>query len=116
MIVVASVLAVGVGLVAFGVAPAPYVFGPLVGLVIWKVGRATFTSMRAEPAYVPDGSPPEPVDLEREQVVYRCAGCGTELLLLVRGTPVPPRHCGERMTEPPEVDAHDAVDRRLDQG
>lgn len=109
MLLLAVVLAVAVGLVASGAAPAPYVFGPLVGLAIWKVGSAMFVTLRSQPAHVPDGSPPEPLDLERERVVYHCEGCGAEVVLLVRGTPVPPRHCGERMTEHHEV-AHRDLD------
>lgn len=103
MLVVAGVLAVAIGLVAFDVAPAPYVFGPLVGLVIWKVGLATFASLRGGAAYIPDGSAPERVGADGERIVYWCEACGTELLLLARGTPVPPRHCGERMGERHEV-------------
>lgn len=111
MLVVAGILAVAIGLVAFGVAPAPYVFGPLVGVVIWKIGVATFASLRDGAAYVPDGSAPRPVGTDGERVVYWCEGCGTELLLLARGTPVPPRHCGERMTE-----RHEVAEGHLDRG
>jgi hypothetical protein len=104
-------LLVGVGvatlLVATGTVPAAYVFGPLGGLAIWKVGMATFGSLRAGAAYIPDG-PPVPVDTRVERICYWCEGCGAELLLLVRGTEVPPRHCGERMTERHEI-ARDAL-------
>jgi DNA-directed RNA polymerase subunit RPC12/RpoP len=98
-LVVAGVAAVGAALVIFDVVPAPYVFGPLLGVGIWSVGIATFGALRRGAAHVPDGSDPEPVDLTTERVTYWCEGCGAEVLLLVRGTPVAPRHCGERMTE-----------------
>ena len=89
-------------LVAFDVVEARYVFAPLLGLFIWRVGIASLGSLRRGAAYVPDG-PPEPVDPRDERITYWCGGCGAELLLLVRGAAVPPRHCGERMTERHEV-------------
>lgn len=98
----------GMGLLAFDVVDGPYVFGPLLGLAIWKVGSASFRSLRAGGPAIPDGSPPRPVDLRTERVSYWCEGCGAELLLLVRGTETPPRHCGERMVERREV-ARDAL-------
>jgi len=96
--------AVGIGvlLVLFDVVAARYVFAPLLGLLIWRFGIATFGSLRAGGAHIPDG-PAVPVDSSVERVTYWCSGCGAELLLLVRGAAVPPRHCGERMTERHEV-------------
>ena len=93
---------VGVLLVLLDVVEPRYVFAPLLGLLIWRMGIASFGSLRQGAAHIPDG-PPEPVDLATERVVYWCGGCGAELLLLVRGAAVPPRHCGERMTERREV-------------
>jgi DNA-directed RNA polymerase subunit RPC12/RpoP len=95
-------LVVGTALVVTGQVPAAYVFGPLGGLLIWRVGTATLGSLRRGASYIPDG-PPEPIDPSRERIVYWCEGCGAELLLLVRGTVMAPRHCGERMTERAEV-------------
>ncbi|MBA3372122.1 MAG: hypothetical protein M3493_07290 [Actinomycetota bacterium] len=96
------VVGVALALVAFDVVEARYVFAPLLGLFIWRVGIASLGSLRRGAAYVPDG-PPEPVDPRDERITYWCGGCGAELLLLVRGAAVPPRHCGERMTERHEV-------------
>lgn len=96
------VVVVGVLLVAFDVVPAAYIFGPLLGLLIYLVGVASLGSFRRGASYVPDG-PPQPVDVRAERTTYWCDGCGAEVLLLVRGTPVPPRHCGERMHERREV-------------
>jgi hypothetical protein len=92
----------GILLAMLGVVEARFVFAPLLGLFIWRLGIASFGSLRAGAAHIPDG-PPEPVDTAAERVVYWCDGCGTELLLLVRGAAVAPRHCGERMTERREV-------------
>lgn len=108
------VFLVGCALVVFDVVPAVYVFGPLLGLGIMRVGFASFGSLRRGASYIPDG-PPQPVDPQRERVVYWCAGCGAELLLLVRGTETAPRHCGERMTARDEV-AADAPRRAFDLG
>jgi hypothetical protein len=82
--------------------PAAYVFGPLGGLLIYRVGTASFRSLREGASYIPDG-PPVPVDPSTERTVYWCAGCGTEVLLLVRGTESAPRHCGESMTQRTEI-------------
>lgn len=93
---------VAVLLALTGAVPALYVFPPLAGLLVYCFGVATLGSLRRGASYVPDG-PPEPVDLRQERILYWCAGCGAELLLLVRGAESAPRHCGERMTERREV-------------
>ena len=93
---------VGILLVAVGAVEARFVFAPLLGLFIWRFGIATFGSLRAGGAHIPDG-PAVPVDTSVERVTYWCGGCGAELLLLVRGAAVAPRHCGERMTDRREV-------------
>lgn len=96
------VVAAGFLLAAFGVVPWPYVLAPLLGVSIYAFGIASLASFRRGMTAVPDG-PPVPLDVRAERVTYWCGGCGAELLLLVRGAPVPPRHCGERMTERREV-------------
>lgn len=82
--------------------PNAYVFAPLLGLAILWIGLGSLRSLQAGAAHVPSG-PPESVDPTVERTTYRCAGCGAEVLLLVRGTDMPPRHCGERMHERVEV-------------
>lgn len=93
---------VGLGLAVFGVVPPRYVFAPLLGLTIWRIGVASFASLRAGDTHLPDGDP-QPVDTRLERVTYWCSGCGAEFLLLVRGAATPPRHCGERTVERHEV-------------
>jgi DNA-directed RNA polymerase subunit RPC12/RpoP len=95
-------VALGLLLVAFDVLEPRYVVAPLMGLTIWRIGTASFASLRAGGAHIPDG-PPEPVDVRTERTTYYCTGCGAEWLLLVRGAEVPPRHCGERTVERREV-------------
>jgi hypothetical protein len=99
--VVWAVVLAGLGLVVFAGVPLAYVLGPLVGLLIAKIGLATFGAMRAG-AHTRDDAP-QPLDPRLERVTYSCEGCGAELLLLVRGTALPPRHCGERMAERHEI-------------
>lgn len=91
----------GLVLVVLGVEPA-YVFGPLLGLLIWRVGSSMFASLGARGTQATT-SAPMPVDPRAERTTYWCGECGAEVLLLVRGTDVPPRHCGERMVERREV-------------
>lgn len=102
-------LAIGVAVVVALVTPLhnEYVLAPLLGLAIWKVGTASLGSLHRGAAHIPSGDP-SPVDIRVERVTYWCEGCGAELLLLVRGTESPPRHCGERMVERQEV-AHDPL-------
>lgn len=96
------VVCLGLLLAALGVVETRYVFAPLLGLFIWRMGIASFGSLRHGGAHIPDG-PAVPVDVTAERVTYWCSGCGAELLLLVRGAAVAPRHCGERMSEHREV-------------
>ena len=100
-LVVAVVLG-ALALVALTDVRPAYVLGPLLGLALARVGLATFASLRGGAAHIPQGEP-EPVDPRLERVTYWCEACGAELLLLVRGTAMPPRHCGERMAERHEV-------------
>ena len=79
-----------------------YGLAPLLGVLIFRIGYGSLASFQAGADHIPSGDP-QPVDLAAERTVYWCQGCGAEALLLVRGTPIPPRHCGERMTERLEV-------------
>jgi len=38
-----------------------------------------------------------------ERTLFWCEECGTEVMLLVRGTPRGPSHCGQRMHERTEI-------------
>ena len=90
-------------LAALDIIEARWVFAPLMGLAILRVGLATFGQFGAGAAHIPSGDP-VPVDPRAERVTYWCSGCGAELLLLVRGAAeIAPRHCGEKMVERREV-------------
>lgn len=91
-----AALVLGVLVVVLTDVPSSYVFAPLLGLAILWFGLGSLRSLQAGAAHVPEGDP-APVDPTAERTTYWCAGCGAEVLLLVRGTESPPRHCGERM-------------------
>lgn len=104
-------LAVPIALLVVWLTPvrAEYVLAPLLGLAIWQVGVASLGSFRRGAAHIPSGDPVA-VDTQQERTTYWCQGCGTAVLLLVRGTESPPRHCGERMAERREVARGNSLD------
>lgn len=95
-------LVLGAVVVVLTGVPAAYVFAPLLGIAILWFGLGSLRSLQTGAAHIPDGDP-EQVDPTVERTTYWCAGCGAEVLLLVRGTESPPRHCGERMHERVEI-------------
>lgn len=67
--------------------------GLLIATLVIRWGLASMRPMRpGEKAY-------DPVDVVEESgvPVYACKACGTQLVLLRRGSDRPPRHCGEPM-------------------
>jgi len=77
-----------------------WVLAPLLG---WAMLTWLITSLRAltqRPSYLP-GDADAPVDAlaAGERTLFWCEECGTEVLLVVRGTKRPPTHCGQRMNE-----------------
>ncbi len=81
-----------------------FVLAPLLGWAFVAWAFASLRSMAAggTPAAVEGDNTPRPVTAS-ERVLYWCEECGTELLLVVRGSGVIPRHCGARMHERVEV-------------
>ena len=80
-----------------------WVLAPLLGFVLlrWLLGslRALVTDAKhldaQEAIATPVGSD--------ERTMFWCEECGTEVLLLVRGTARAPSHCGQRMHERTEI-------------
>jgi hypothetical protein len=70
--------------------------------IAW-VGWGMFRSLlRRTPRNVPLPEPETtPADV---RITYRCEECGTELLLLRKGSESPPRHCGEAMLRREEIE------------
>lgn len=64
-------------------------------VLLWKAGMATLNALSAPPA-----PPPEPGELRKVNVRYRCDVCGVELKLTLAPDedPPPPKHCLEDMT------------------
>ncbi len=70
--------------------------GLLLMVVLWKAGMATLHALSAPPAPLP-----EPGELRKLNVRYRCDVCGVELKMLLApdDDPPPPKHCLEEMIE-----------------
>ena len=64
-------------------------------VVLWKIGMTMLKALSAPPM-----PPPEPGEMRKVNVRYRCDVCGVELkLTLARDEdPPPPKHCLEDMT------------------
>lgn len=80
-----------------------WVFAPLLAyaLLRWSIAslRVLVTDARNLEA---QESTPAPVGTD-ERTLFWCEECGTEVLLLVRGTARAPSHCGQRMNERTEI-------------
>lgn len=80
-----------------------WVFAPVLAMALlaW-----TTASLRV---LVTDARHPDPEDVDPvtvgagERTLFWCEECGTEVLLLVRGTSRAPSHCGQRMHERTEI-------------
>lgn len=83
------VIAVSVGSVIW------FVFGLILMVVLWRIGMAMLQALSAPPA-----PPPEPGELRKVNVRFRCDVCGVELKMTMApdDDPTPPRHCLEDMT------------------
>ena len=80
-----------------------WVIAPLMGLAIWVWMRAMMRSfLRHGQTGIAAADEPEELPLD-ERVLYWCEECGTEVVLLVRGSGVAPRHCGTKMHERSEI-------------
>lgn len=81
-------LAVSVGTVVWTA------LGLLLMVVLFRFGMAILTALSAPPM-----PPPEPGELRKVNVKYRCDVCGVELKLTLAPDedPEPPKHCLEEM-------------------
>jgi hypothetical protein len=87
-------LAVVVAVVLFALGRGDVVVALLLGTVVLATGRAVFRGYSTTKG--PTG-PPVDVDEEGTLLVFACETCGEQLVLLRKGTDVPPRHCAEKM-------------------
>ena len=81
-----------------------WVFAPLLGFGIfrWCLGMLRGMVHDGRARVEAEVQQPRPVTGD-ERVLYWCEECGTELVLLVRGSGTPPRHCATRMHERAEL-------------
>ena len=63
--------------------------------VLWRTGMAMLHALSAPPV-----EPPEPGELRKVNMKYRCDVCGVELKLTLAPDedPPPPKHCLEEMS------------------
>ncbi|MCA1834276.1 MAG: hypothetical protein ABR548_06220 [Actinomycetota bacterium] len=79
-----------------------YVLAAFIGLFIAAIGFGTLRGLaRPRSAIKPEEA--VPVLKTGARITFYCETCGTELLLLRKGTDNPPRHCGEPMLKREEV-------------
>lgn len=104
-LVVAALVVAVAGIVGANVGWA-WVLGPVLG---WAVYTFIVTNLRGLAHGARMGAPDEdeigvPTAVaEDERTLFWCEECGTEVLLLVRGTSRAPSHCGQRMHERTEL-------------
>ena len=74
--------------------------GLVLMVVVWRMGMATLRALSAPPI-----DPPEPGELRKVNVKYRCDVCGVELKLTMApdDDPPPPKHCLEEMVLVPPL-------------
>lgn len=100
LLIPATLVAVVVGL-SFG---WKFVLAPLLGYAIFRWATGTLRAMvhDGQARVSAEEQQPRPVTGD-ERVLYWCEECGTELVLLVRGSGDPPRHCMAKMHERAEL-------------
>ena len=88
------VVAVAVAVVLIAAGRGDVVAAGALGALILATGRAVFRGYSVTKG--PTG-PPVDVTEEGSLLVFACETCGEQLVLLRKGTDVPPRHCAEKM-------------------
>jgi hypothetical protein len=80
-----------------------WVFAPLLGwaLMTWLIASLRVLVTDGKGRGDAEGGP-TPISGD-ERTLFWCEECGTEVMLLVRGTPRAPSHCGQRMHERTEL-------------
>ena len=91
---VGLLVAVVVAVVLIALGRGDVVAALLLGGLILATGRAVFRGYS-----ITKGPTGPAVDVEEEGtlLVFACETCGEQLVLLRKGTDVPPRHCAEKM-------------------
>jgi hypothetical protein len=79
-----------------------WVLAPLLGYVVFRWIIGSLRALVHDAKHDPGDAAPVPVSAD-ERTLFWCEECGTEVLLLVRGTSRAPSHCGQRMHERTEL-------------
>jgi hypothetical protein len=81
-----------------------WVGGPILGYVVYRfvIGNLRALVHAGRSGADDEDAEPTPVSGD-ERTLFWCEECGTEVLLLVRGTSRAPSHCGQRMHERTEL-------------
>ncbi len=80
-----------------------WVFAPLLGAALLRWSIASLRALVHDARDLEEmEAAPDPVSSD-ERTLFWCEECGTEVLLLVRGAPRAPSHCGQRMHERTEI-------------
>jgi hypothetical protein len=80
-----------------------WVFAPILAVVLLRWSIASLRVLVTDAKHLEaQESDPTPVG-SNERTLFWCEECGTEVLLLVRGTSRAPSHCGQRMHERTEI-------------
>jgi hypothetical protein len=89
-----AILVTLTAVVLFGLGERKWAIALLISMLVLGLGRMTFPSLRST---VGPTGPAQDVAEEGTLLVFACETCGEQLVLLRRGTDVPPRHCAEQM-------------------
>ncbi|MFP4311656.1 MAG: hypothetical protein ACLFS9_06695 [Nitriliruptoraceae bacterium] len=80
-----------------------WVLAPLLAYALLRWSLASLRVLATDAAHV-TGDAAETIERPSgERTLFWCEECGTELLLLHRGTSRAPSHCGQRMHERTEI-------------
>jgi hypothetical protein len=97
-----AIIALAVAIVVGTNAGWQWVFAPLLGYALLKWSIASLRVLVTDARHDVEESQAAPVGVD-ERTMFWCEECGTEVLLLVRGTSRAPSHCGQRMNERTEI-------------
>lgn len=75
-----------------------WALAPMLGWGVWTLLSGALRSMVGDARAGQGSADPEPVARDQRSR-YWCQECGTEMVMVVRGSDRPPRHCGLRMQE-----------------
>ncbi len=107
MIVVVAIVAAIVAVLVGVTAGWRWVVAPLFAYAIlaWLLG--SLRALVKDTRHLPDESQPVDALASGERTLFWCEECGTEVLLVTRGTTRAPSHCGQRMHQRTEMTESD---------